>query len=74
MDFLLGIVAALMETAQIYEYINYDLSPHKMIISDLYEITTEKYQIKLIMKNGSRNLLKSKSKVLRMHMKKQRSP
>jgi len=40
--FLLGIVAALMETTQIYEYINYDLSPHKMIISGLYEITTEK--------------------------------
>lgn len=45
--FLLGIVAALMETAQIYEYINYDLSPHKMIISDLYEITTEKISDKI---------------------------
>ncbi|RLD54827.1 MAG: hypothetical protein DRJ01_17510, partial [Bacteroidetes bacterium] len=45
--FLLGIVAALMETSQIYEYINYDLSPHKLIISDLYEITTEKISDKI---------------------------
>ena len=45
--FLLGVVAALMETSQIYEYINYDLSPHKMIISDLYEITTEKISDKV---------------------------
>lgn len=45
--FLLGIVAALMETTQIYEYINYDLSPHKMIISDLYEITTKKVSDKI---------------------------
>lgn len=45
--FLLGIVAALMEIVQIYEYINYDLSPHKMIISDLYEITTEKISDKI---------------------------
>lgn len=45
--FLLGIVAALTETSQIYEYIHYDLSPHKMIISDLYEITTEKISDKV---------------------------
>lgn len=45
--FLLGIVAALTETSQIYEYIHYDLSPHKMIISDLFEITTKKISDKV---------------------------
>lgn len=44
---LLGIVAVLMETTQIYGYINYDLSPHQMIISDLYEITTKKISDKI---------------------------
>lgn len=40
--FLLGIVAVLMETNHIYEYIHYDLSPHKLVISELYEIKSEK--------------------------------
>lgn len=45
--FLLGIVAALMETNHIYEYIQYDLSPHKLVISELYEIKTEKISDKI---------------------------
>lgn len=44
---LLGIVAALIETSQIYEYINYDLSPHKLMISELYEISSKKISDKI---------------------------
>jgi hypothetical protein len=45
--FLLGIVAALMETNHIYEYIHYDLSPHQLVISDLYEIKSKKISEKI---------------------------
>lgn len=44
---LLGIVAALIETSQIYEYINYDLSPHELTITDLYEISSKKISDKI---------------------------
>lgn len=44
---LLGIVAALIETSQIYEYINYDLSPHELTITDLYEISSRKISDKI---------------------------
>lgn len=46
-SYLLGIIAALMETAQIYEYIHYDLSPHKLVITDIFEIYSEKISDKV---------------------------
>jgi len=58
--FLLGITAALIETTQIYEYINYDLSPHKLIITGIYEVRSEKMMEKIDHKKWQDELIENR--------------